>query len=323
MAMGELVVFCDPETLQSDYLAALISERRVPQNLFYFLNGAGVFYSYRSAEVAEIAWQEELAFFERQGFWRAEQQIAFISLGCGNSAPEKMLLRHMHKEGHAVTYVGVDSSESMLEMAMENLEGEPFDKTFVHADFSRDDFAPRLWELVGESRLRVYAMIGGTFGNLDQGMVAAMLTKLIAVGDYLYLDVVPLYESEEANRRLRRRLSDVPENLSAFFDRLLGMLGLSLEQGRIVTIESGDRALNTSLFTYYFEPTVEVRVSCLSLETDLSPGERVELMSIRAYDVASLSAFLGARGFRLVDTYVPDVGSLSHLWQRLLFVKDA
>jgi hypothetical protein len=97
--MGELVVFCDPETLQSDYLTEFLVERRVPQNLFYLLNGAGAFYSYRNAEVAEIAWQEELAFFERQAFWVAEQEIAFISLGCGNSGPEKMLLRHIHERG--------------------------------------------------------------------------------------------------------------------------------------------------------------------------------------------------------------------------------
>jgi hypothetical protein len=166
-------------------------------------------------------------------------------------------------------------------------------------------------------------MIGGTFGNLDQVLVADLLTDLIAVGDYFYLDVVPLYESDEANRRLRQRLSNAPENLSAFFHRLLGMLGLTLEQGKIVTVESGDRVGDTSRFAFYFEPTAPIRVFCLDRETDLLPGERIELMSIRAYDVSSLVRFLEQRGFRLVDTYVPDVGNLSHLWQRLLFVKDA
>jgi uncharacterized SAM-dependent methyltransferase len=322
MTMSELVVFCDLETLQSDYSAEFLSKRRVPQNLFYFLNGAGAFYSYRNAEVAEIAWQEEVAFFERQALWSEGQRIAFISLGCGNAAPERMLLRHMHNRGHHVLYVGVDSSEAMLEMAMANFEKEPFARAFVQADFSRADFAAKLDDLVGDHELRVFAMIGGTFGNLDQAFVADILTDLIQAKDYLYLDVVPLFDSEERNRRLRERLSNVPENLSEFFNRLLGMLGLSLDQGRIVTVESSDEALNTSRFTFYFDPTAEVRVSCFDRETDLHPGERIELMSIRAYDVHSLSVFLADRGFRLIDTYVPDVGSLSHLWQRLLLVKD-
>jgi hypothetical protein len=53
----------------------------------------------------------------------------------------------------------------------------------------------------------------------------------------------------------------------------------------------------------------------------LAPGERIELLSIRAYDPAALQAFLADRGFALQGTYMPDVGRLQHLWQRFLFQK--
>lgn len=320
--MTEFVVFCDPETLQADYLSEFLAERRVPQILFYQLDGAHAFYTYRNQDLAEIAWREEFDFFAAQPFWARDRRYAFISLGCGNAGPEKMLLRLMHDHGYCVDYVGVDSSPAMLELATANLDGERFATTFAQADFARADFAERLGDLVDDYDHRIFAMMGGTFGNFDQTFVADLLRELIPVDDYFYLDVVPFYASEEQNRKLRERLSRLPQNLSAFFDRLLGSLGLGPEQGEIVCVESADAALNTMRFTFYFESTTEVRVSCLSTEVDLMPGERVELMSIRAYDVASLVSFLGDRGFRLVDTYVPDVGRLSHLWQRLLFIKD-
>ena len=319
--MGEMVVFCDPETLQSDYLAEFLTKRRVPQNLFYQLDGASTFYTYRNTDLAQIAWQDEFDFFRRQPFWSRDRAYAFVSLGCGNAGAEKMLLRRMHDEGYEIAYVGVDSSESMLGLATDNLENEGFAQTYVLADFARRDFSTSLWDLVGDYDTRIYAMIGGTFGNFEQTFVADLLADLVPDGDYFYLDVVPSYATEEQNERLRARLSRLPENLSSFFASLLGMLGLAMSQGRVVTVERGDGDLNTIRYTFYFEPTAAIRVSCLGSETDLEAGERIELLSIRAYDVDSLSRFLGGRGFRLVDTYIPNVGNLSHLWQRLLFVK--
>ncbi len=319
--MGELVVFCDPETLQSDYLAEFLAERRVPQNLFYQLDGANTFYTYRNSDLAQIAWRDEFDFFKRQPFWQKGRAYAFVSLGCGNAGAEKMLLRRMHDDGYDVDYVGVDSSESMLGLATANLQDEEFVQTYVLADFARRDFAASLWDLVNGYDARVYAMIGGTFGNFEQTFVADLLGDLVPEGDYFYLDVVPSYPTEEQNQRLRARLSRLPENLAGFFGSLLGMLGLSMSQGRVVTVERGDGDLNTIRYTFYFEPNAAIRVSCLGSEADLKAGERIELLSIRAYDVTSLSAFLGSRGFRLVDTYIPDVGNLSHLWQRMLFVK--
>jgi SAM-dependent methyltransferase len=319
--MSEYLVFCDPDSLEADYLGAFLRERRIPQNLFYHLDGAQSFYSYRSHDIAQIAWEDESQFFQQQPLWRDSERVAFVSLGCGNSASEKPLLRRMATAGHTVNYIGVDSSASMLELAAENLSDAEYERTFVLADFMLDDFPRRLAEQVLEADVRIYALIGGTYGNLDQTEIADMLSRLVQQGDYLYLDVVPRYASEADDDSLRARLSKLPDNMPSFFDGLLGLVGLSRAQGRFLREESRDGPLNTIRYTFYFQLTDPVRVTCLDQEAVLHPGEVVELISIRAYDPDALVAFLGQRGFDLVGTYIPNVGKLSHLWQRLLFTK--
>lgn len=321
--MDDLVVFYDRDSLEAGYLAEFIQNRRVPQNLFYLMDGAGSFYSYRNAEVDQIPWREEYEFFIRQSLWTRSQSIGFVSLGCGNARPEKHLLRHLHLDGYHIFYLGVDSSDAMLALAESTLAEESFPRSFVLADFGRPEFPSDLARLTGQYDSRVYAMIGATFGNFDQVFVADLLGRLVPAHDYVYLDVVPMYQAEEQNVRLRARLSRLPINLSRFFDQLLSMLGLSLEQGRVVCVESGDGGLNTMRFTFLFEVVSRITVSCLGSDVDLLPGEQIELMSIRAYDVESLKVFLEQRGFTFVDTYVPDVSNTGHLWQRLLFVKSA
>ncbi len=321
--MDESVVFCDRDSLEAGYLVEFLKNRRVPQNLFYLVNGADSFYSYRNAEVEQIPWREEYEFFLRQSLWTKDQSLGFISLGCGNARPEKQLLRHLHRDGFDISYFGVDSSDAMLALAKATLADESFPKSFVLADFGRPEFITDLHRLTDRFGSRVYAMIGATFGNFDQVFIADLLGRLVSTNDYVYLDVVPMYQAEEQNGQLRARLSRLPTNLSRFFDHLLSMLGLSLDQGRVVCLESGDGGLNTMRFTFSFEPITQIRVSCLGSEADLLPGERIELLSIRAYDIDSLKAFMERRGFDFLDTYVPDVGNASHLWQRLLFVKSS
>jgi hypothetical protein len=320
--MPERVTFCDPERLAEDYLNEFLAEKRVPQNLFYLLNGASSFYSYRSAELAEIGSHDELRFFRQQPFWSPACQIAFVSLGCGNAGAEKPLLQQMHAEGCGVRYVGVDSSESMLELAAANLTDSAFPQTFALADFGLPEFPKQVQALVRDCDARIFAMMGGTFGNFEQTMVADLLARVVPQGAYLYLDVVPMYGAEEANHRLRARFSQLPENLRLFFDRLLSVLGLAREDGEIFGVESDDGVVSTIRYTFYFRPLHEIMITCLGEEAVLTPEDRVELISIRAYEVESLQAFMNQRGFATVGTYVPDTGNLSHLWQRLLFVKE-
>jgi hypothetical protein len=318
---GDILVWTPQQNLEQGYLQRFQESKTVCQNLFYTANGASSFYSYRQVDLQEINWEDEYRFFLRQPFWSPDHNLAFVSLGCGNAAAEKPLLHHSYAAGYQVAYFGVDSSRAMLELAVENLADEDFARTFILADFTLPDFADNLDVCLEGSDAAIYAVIGGTFGNFDQHAIADVLARLIPSGDYLYLDVVPRPDAASGDMQLRGRFARLPENLRQFFDRLLARLNIPRDAGEVHGEEIPEGNLETLRYTFYFRATSSVTFPCFDSEVTLAPGERIELLSIRAYDPAALQAFLADRGFALQGTYMPDVGRLQHLWQRFLFQK--
>ncbi|MFN2111099.1 MAG: L-histidine N(alpha)-methyltransferase [Anaerolineae bacterium] len=327
--MDEIIELTEGLDLEIDYLADFKQHKKVRQNLFYTTEGAETFYTYRGEELQEIRSDDEYQFFAKQPFLSLEQRVAFVSLGCGNAGPEKLLLHTTYTAGHPVAYFGVDSSRAMLELAQRNLADEPFPQTFVLADFIRPDFAEQ-WQTLMHPHQRLhltgfdaqlYTLLGGTFGNFEQDVIAETLARIVPEGHYLYLDVVPQYETETQNEQLRNRLSHLSQNLSRFFENLLEKLDLDQTCGELVTEEVDEPATGALRYVVQFHINEALDFPCFGGVVHLMPGESIELMNVRAYKPAALQRFLAQWGFRYIDTYTPDVGHLAHLWQRFLFQK--
>ncbi|MGC9393241.1 MAG: class I SAM-dependent methyltransferase [Anaerolineae bacterium] len=319
--MDEIIVLTEGSDLEIDYLADFQQHKKVRQNLFYTLEGAETFYTYRGEELQEIRSDDEYAFFARQPFWTAARHLAFASLGCGNAGPEKPLLHAAYAEGRAVTYFGVDSSRAMLDLAQQNLADELFPRKFVLADFVRPDFVQQWRPHLAGFDAQLYVLLGGTFGNFEQDVIAEVVARIVPGGQYLYLDVVPQYETEAQNAQLRNRLIHLSQNLSRFFENLLEKLGLDQTCGELVTEEVDEAATGALRYVVQFHIHEALDFPCFGGVVHLMPGESIELMNVRAYKPTALQRFLAQWGFRYIDTYTPDVGHLAHLWQRFLFQK--
>ncbi len=313
-----IIVMSPEQALEKDYLAEFRRTKVVPQNLFYTAQGAESFYTYRQADLRKICWQDEVDFFAEQPFVTPERPLAFISLGCGNAGAEKMLLRAL-ATSHTVAYFGVDSSRAMLHLAQETLAEETFTRRYVLADFTHEQFRTKLQPHIAPYDVHIYALIGGTFGNFEQHAIADALDQMLRPGEYLYIDVVPKQEGQVDD--LRGRFARLPHNLPRFFEGLLEKLGLDPEAGHWVSEEIVENELDTLRYTFFFELEGPVTCRCFGGAMALAPGERIQLMTIRAYDPPALKAFMVERGFVYVDTCLPDVGDLPHLWQRFLFKK--
>ena len=320
--MDEIIVLAEAPDLEIDYLADFQQHKKVRQNLFYTTEGAETFYTYRGAELAEMCSDDECGFFARQPFWAADQHIAFVSLGCGNAGPEKPLLHTAYAVGYTVAYFGVDSSRVMLRLAQQNLADEDFPKTFALADFVRPDFVDKWRPHIAGYDTQVYAMLGGTFGNFDQAVIADALAHIVPAGDYLYLDVVPQFESPDKNEQLRNRLVHLPQNLSLFFASLLEKLCIDQTAGELVGEEIYEADVDALRYVASFRVREPLEFPCFGGIVQCLPGESIELMNVRTYKPAALQKFMAEWGFRYLDTYTPDVGNLAHLWQRFLFQKQ-
>jgi len=230
-------------------------------------------------------------------------------------------LRTAHAAGYPVAYFGVDSSRKMLNLAQQNLADEPFSKTFVLADILRPDFVDKWRPLLADYGAQVYAMLGGTFGNFEQTVIAEALARIVPAGDYLYLDVVPQFETPDKNEALRNRLVRLPQNLSGFFANLLEKLCIDQAAGELVGEEIYEEDVDALRYVASFRVREALEFPCFGGVVRCLPGESIELMSVRAYKPAALQHFMAGWGFHYLDAYTPDVGNLAHLWQRFLFQK--
>jgi SAM-dependent methyltransferase len=319
--MQDIIKLSREVDLEVDYLEQFKRTKKVPNNLFYTSEGAESFYTYRGEDLHQISWKDEFEFFQRQEFWSNDASIAFLSLGCGNAEAEKKFLQTTHNICKSIDYYGIDSSSSMLDLAMDNLKYTTFKSTFILADFTSQELRDALKTYLQPYDVVIFAMIGGTFGNFNQSFIVNELEHLISSGSYLYLDVVPQYESEDANAKLRDRFSHLPMNLALFFKQLLEKLCIPEDSGRIYGIEQREEDVGANRHTFYFEANRRITFPCFGGSMTVNAGERLELLSIRAYIPHQLQMFLHHNDFTFLDTYIPDVGSLSHLWQRMLFRK--
>ncbi len=308
-------------SLEASYRTDFQRRKLIRQNLFYVQEGAAAFYLYRNADFVHIRWEDEVAFFSEEVPWSAQARVAFVSLGCGNARAERPLLRRMNASGAPWDYFGVDASRAMLELARTNLTDEPYTVTLLLADFTHSDFHTARDRLLADYDVRLYASLGGTFGNFDQHQIAGDLHALLRPGDYFYLDVVPKPEAPAALAELEARYAQLAENYRQFFAGVLERFCIPKEHGEVVSEIGSDPELETLRCTFYFRAREELHIPCFEESVPLYPGERLELLTIRAYDQEALCRFMEGTGFRHVAHYLPDVGSLNHRWLRLLFVR--
>ena len=215
----------------------------------------------------------------------------------------------------------MDSSREMLALAQAKLENESFPRTFLLGDFTQPNFRETCDELLTNFETRIYAIIGGTFGNFDQAGIAAKLSDLLSTGDYIYLDLVPKPETAAELAQLEQRFLQLKVNYQRFFSSVLTRLCMPEDAGEIVSETTSDPGLDTLRCTFSFCAREMVHFHCFGETVPLYPGETIDLLTIRAYEPAKLRQFMAARGFRYVDQYLPDVGNLSHRWLRQLFIR--
>ena len=319
---GEIIDFCSTARCETDYVQALREDHVIDHHVLYTTEGAHAFYHYRGADLKQIDWEDEYRFFLQQPFWADHGTVALVSLGCGNANPEKPLLARLSAAEHEVAYIGVDTSRAMLELAQQNLSDADYPRTYVLGDFTTAAFRSALAPLLAPYETRVYAMIGGTFGNFAQRQIAQALQRLIAPGDYLYLDVVPKAQAEQELGALKGRFARLPQNYRRFFTNLLERLDVPQGAVKIVSQEQAEPALDALRYTFFIEPQQDVTLTYFGEPVTLQPGERVEVLNIRAYNPTALKAFMADHGFGFVGEFLPQVGQLKHGWYRLLLQRN-
>ena len=316
--MKEFIHFIPESKLRDAAVKQLAESGRLNQSFLYMTEGASSFYRYRNSDLAKMQSAHEFAFFQENGLFTADGSTAVISLGCGNGGAEAELLKTAVQNGVCPAYFGIDSSSEMLKLAALNMEQLCVSPRLILGDFSAPDFAEKLSPLLARHLPVIYLLMGGTFGNVPQKPFISHLSSLIKKDAYFYLDVVPL--SRDADfEALKQRFSRLHENYEHFFSQILTRLTIPIDAGRIYSeekLEDHPSALRTRFF---FKSRADLQLRFLNTTIPLKKGTDIELLTIRAYEIDSLNAFIEEYGFQTLSQFHPSTGSMKHGWQRLLF----
>ncbi len=316
--MSPVLVLTPEKTIVGNAVRSLKESRKIVQNFFYLTEGASSFYLYRSDDLKEMDASDECAFLVRHASLKINHSLAFVSLGCGNAAPDLPLLRRMHACKIPASYFGIDSSGAMLSLAEQNTGLMRMKPVLILGDFTLPDFKARFVPLVNGFDRTLYAMMGGTFGNTGQKDLCGALSRLLEPHDILYVDVVPL-EKGKAFGRLKARYATLPENYERFFSQVLERMSIRKDFGHY----EGEEAMETDpvayRHTFFFRARTAFSVSVGGRSIPFKNGERMELLTIRAYDMCSLQAFFEANGFHFLGSFISRAGIPGHhRWQRML-----
>ncbi len=113
--------------------------------------------------------------------------LEVLSLGSGQGDKDLLLLDALRENGTRASYVPVDASQALLEMACGGAQGAGFPALGIKADFSRADHLAAL-AADPESPPRLIMVVGNTLGAFDPIAEARALRGLLRREDLLIVD---------------------------------------------------------------------------------------------------------------------------------------
>jgi uncharacterized SAM-dependent methyltransferase len=176
--------------LAAEFVAA-VQQRRLPEKFFYWfplsvrawiaLCSDGAYRNFVRSRSLIARSRDELA----RLFSPAPLEV--LSLGAGQGDKDLLILEALRENGVRVSYVPVDTSQALLEMACGGALGAGIPTQGIKADFTNPAHLGIL-AADPESPRRLVLLIGNTLGAFDPLAEARELAKLLRPGDALLVD---------------------------------------------------------------------------------------------------------------------------------------
>jgi len=146
--------------------------------------------------------------------------VNIVDIGCGNGYPAFPLIKELQSKGIKVTYVPMDISQEMLDLAVKNVT-EEFDveTKSIQMDFELGQFSDVMYELKHDGSVNLMLFFGSTLGNhSDLTRVLSNFRDSMTSKDYLIIGVeltnlakvnkiIPHYETEDVKKFVTHTLN--------------------------------------------------------------------------------------------------------------------
>lgn len=284
-----------------------LKDRILDQKHFYTAEFAADLY-YKNRDAKSTYFKNSLDMSNYLNFFKnsipvKKENTVLISLGCGDSGFEKSILNSLEDEGLHFSYIGVDSSRYMLELSAKSLEKSKFKRSFVCGDFSAHNFRSEIGYLVNNYKNKVFGLLGGTIGNITPTNIVDTLGNMLKKGDYLWITIVLRNGlSEESNFETFNYYANyLTDNMvSQFKFNPLKRLNVPYENGKLVLEMHKEDFIGALRFVFSFEFTKKTSINFRDEKIIILPGEKIELLNNRAYDIDIFKKFFIEHDFKCV-----------------------
>lgn len=226
------------QTLADEFVAAFRA-RRLDEKFFYWFPLSVRAWLALCSDGAYRNYVRSRSLVARSAAHVAEQfapePVEVLSLGAGQGDKDRLLLEALRERGARASYVPLDTSQALLEIACEAALSGGFPVLGVKADFARSDHLAALAP-DPETPRRLVLLLGNTLGAFDPLAQARALRGFLRERDLILLDG-ELYAGQTTvagyDNPLNRRFAWAP----------LHSVGITEEHGEIVFEDRTDDRL--------------------------------------------------------------------------------
>ena len=305
--MVHVEVLLTEKELAEQFLAAL-RNRYLPEKFFYWfplsvrawLNLCKSAGPYRNFSRSYELIRKHAVEIARQLAGASTKELKVVGLGAGQGDKDLLVLEALRAEGAKVSYQPVDSSQALLEVALESAAGNGFRARGLKADLADPRTAKALVASAGGPRL--YLVVGNTLGVTGPVQFLETLRPVLRSEDRVLVD------GEIFDEQGTMAGYDNPVNRQFAFAPLASV---GLEEGRdgeLVFESRADAGLDgLHLVSKHFRAARTLDIRLAAERVTLSAGEKIEMSSSYKYsrDVF-LSMLRQAGGLEPLAEYVSD-----------------
>jgi uncharacterized SAM-dependent methyltransferase len=179
------------ENALADEFVSAFHARRLPEKFFYWFPLSVRAWLALCSDGAYRNFVRSRSLIARSGAELARlfpvAPLEVVSLGAGQGDKDLLLLEALRERGARVSYVPVDTSQALLEMACAGALAAGFPAQGIKADFTLPSHLKAL-AAEPEAPPRLVLLIGNTLGAFDPIAEARELTRLLRPGDALLVD---------------------------------------------------------------------------------------------------------------------------------------